>query len=108
MPAGVGFYSPDVIEGPWFDNTVAIGGFFDHDVLESIDSTPKAGTDSGTGADASVLTVLLVPTDTGTGADNSALVAVYGTTDTGAGTEASNVSQIVTDTGTGADASSLV
>lgn len=78
--------------------------------LLSSSSTPKTGSDSGSGSDASALTATVATTDSGTGADSSALTwANAAVTDSGTGSDASSVSTPVptTDSGTGADASAL-
>ena len=71
------------------------------------DSTPKAGTDSGAGADAATAKVSIV-TQTGAGTEVSSEHAAYALTDTGAGAETSRltVPKSGSDTGTGVDASS--
>ena len=80
-------------------------------VTEYAPTTPIAGSDSATGADAvTTLDAALTPTDSGSGADTSSLTAVLATvTDTATGVDVATVSVpiSVTDTGAGADASAL-
>jgi hypothetical protein len=100
--------------GAWRAQTIVIHsapakGFVSYAVLNipSVSSTPKAGTDSGSGAETKTITAQYPRTETGAGADASAERAVYARTDSGAGSEVSavRVPKAGTDTGAGTDAS---
>ncbi len=75
--------------------------------VPGVTSTPKAGTESGSGADASVERATYPLTDSGTRTEVAALSAAYPRTDTGSGSDASavRVPKAGTDSGAGTDAS---
>ncbi len=75
--------------------------------VPQVSSTPKAGTDSGSGADASAEKAALPRTESATGVDASAERFLTTRTETGAGVDSSFLRQqkAASDTGAGADVS---